>query len=70
MLFFQIPQERGISSIDVAKAIEFDFKYLEKGESGALKAVLDHQQEAFELFMTMIPPQVGIPREDYSIHFR
>ena len=62
-IFFQMPRETVISSIDVAKAIEFDFRYLEKGEVEALKAILDHQQEAFEFFMTMIPSQVGIPRE-------
>jgi hypothetical protein len=62
-IFFQMPRETVISSIDVARAIEFDFKYLEKGEVGALKAVLDHQQEAFELFLTMVPSQMGILRE-------
>jgi hypothetical protein len=62
-IFFQMPRETVISSIDVAKAIEFDFRYLEKGEVEALKAILDHQQEAFEFFMTMIPSQAGIPRE-------
>jgi hypothetical protein len=55
---FRIPRKKAISSFSVGKAIEFDFKYLERGEAGALKAVLDHQQEAFELFVTMIPPQV------------
>jgi hypothetical protein len=59
---FRIPRERAISSFSVGKAIEFNFKYLERGEPGALKAVLDHQQEAFELFVTMIPPQAGILR--------
>lgn len=59
---FRIPRERAISSFSIGKAIEFDFKYLERGEPGALKAVLDHQQEAFELFVTMIPPQAGILR--------
>ena len=63
---FRIPRERAISSFSVGKAIEFDFKYLERGEPGALKAVLDHQQEAFELFMTMIPPQTGILRNALS----
>jgi hypothetical protein len=58
-VFFRIPRERVISSFSVGNAIEFDLKYLERGEPGALKAVLDHQQEALELFLTMIPPQMG-----------
>jgi hypothetical protein len=62
-VLYRIPRERAISSFSVGKAIEFDFKYLERGEAGALKAILDHQQEAFELFMTMLPPQMGIPRD-------
>ena len=62
-LFYRIPQEGGVSSFSLGKAIEFDYKYLERGESGALKSVLDHQQEAFELFLTTIPQQVGIPEK-------
>ena len=60
---YRIPRETLISSADVAKAIEFDYKYLERGESGALKSVLDHQQEAFEHFFRMIPSQMGIRRD-------
>jgi hypothetical protein len=62
-IFYQMPRATAISSIDVAKAIEFDFRYLEQGDIAALKDVLDHQQEAFELFLTMIPSQLGIARE-------
>jgi hypothetical protein len=62
-VFYQMPRETVISSIDVAKAIEFDFRYLEQGDIAALKDVLDHEQEAFELFLKMIPPQIGIARE-------
>jgi hypothetical protein len=62
-LFYRIPQEGAVSSFSLGKAIEFDYKYLERGESGALKSVLDHQQEAFELFLTTITQQLGIPEE-------
>ncbi len=62
-VFYQMPRETAISSIDVAKAIEFDFRYLEQGDIAALKSILDHEQEAFELFLGMIPPQLGIARE-------
>ena len=62
-VFCQMPRETVISSIDVAKAIEFDFRYLEQGDIAALKDILDHEQEAFELLLTMIPRQLGIARE-------
>ena len=62
-IFYETPRATVISSIDVAKAIEFDFRYLEQGDVAALKDVLDHQQEALEHLMVMIPPQLGIGRE-------
>ena len=63
VVFNQMPRETANSSIDVAKAIEFDFQYLEQGNIAALKDVLDHEQEAFELILRMIPPQLGVARE-------
>lgn len=62
-IFYETPRTTVISSIDVAKAIEFDFRYLDQGNVAALKDVLDHQQEAFERLLAMIPPQLGIARE-------
>jgi hypothetical protein len=62
-IFYETPRATVISSIDVAKAIEFDFRYLAQGDVAALKDVLDHQQEALERLMAMIPPQLGIGRE-------
>ena len=65
-LIYRTPQEGAISSFSLGKAIDFDFKYLERSESGSLKSVLDHQQEAFELFLTTIPQQVGIPQNNVN----